>query len=180
MQEQWLIPFYPTGNATQWLGWVSFSIIFFFCNQAYMEVQKHYLLITEITLESHIFSLRNRYLLESHRTLRYFKLLSSSLPNLLSYYLTVPNITNTLQYLPDFFSTIVNVLHSFIFFHININSWNCNPFTVFAEGSYILQKVYVQYIFQFTIFHLNDKGCCCPSINPKDFFHKALIYLFKV
>ena len=52
-----------------------------------MDVQKHYLLITEINLESHIFSLRNRYLLKSHRTLRYFKLLSSSLPNLLSYYL---------------------------------------------------------------------------------------------
>ena len=70
MQEQWLIFFYPRGSATQWLGWISFSTIFFFfffCNQAYMDVQKHYLLITEITLESHIFSLRNMCLLELDR-----------------------------------------------------------------------------------------------------------------
>lgn len=152
---------------------VIFNNILFFCNQAYVEVQKHYLLISEITLEAHNFSLRNRYLLESHRTLKYFKLLSS-LSNLLSYYLTFPNITNTFQYFPDFFKTIVNVLYSFIFFHININSSNCNPFTMFAEGCYISRKVYAQFISQFRIFHLNDKGCCCPSINPKDFFIKHL------
>ena len=157
------------------LGIIFNNILFcLFATRHIWEVQKHYLLITKITLESHIFSLRNRYLLESHRTLRYLKLLSS-LSNLLSYYLTFPNITNTFQYRPDFFTTIVNVLHSFIFFHININSSNCNPFTMFAEGSYILQKVYVQYISQFRIFYLNDKGCCCPSINPKDFFIKSNI-----
>ena len=140
----------------------------FFCNQTCMVVQKHYLLITEITLESHIFSVRNRYMLESHRTLRYFKLLSSSLPNLLSYYQTVPNITNTLQYFP-FFSTIINVLHSFILFNININSSNCNHFSMFAEGGYILRKVYAQYISQFITFDVNDRGCCCSSINRKGF-----------
>ena len=25
---------------------------------------------------------------------------------------------------------------------------------------------------QYKIFHLNDKQCCCPSINPKGFFVK--------
>ena len=153
------------------LGVIFNNILFFFQSGIYGST-KHYLLITEITLESHIFSVRNRYMLESHRTLRYFKLLSSSLSNPLSYYLTFLNVTNTFQYFPDFFKTIVNVLYSFVFFHININSSKRNPFTMFAEGCYSLRKVYVQYISQFRNFHLNDKGCCCPSINPKDFFIK--------
>ena len=72
------------------------------------------------------------------------------------------------------FSTIINVLHSFILFHININSSNCNPFSMFAEGGYILRKVYAQYISQFRTYHVNDRGCCCSSINPKGFY-KALI-----